>query len=151
MLSFSFSLVHEALVDVDALVDQTVGLVLNGLLLVTSQTLEVSNVQVSFSFRLLGTGLPHVGSEHLTARGEDEMCASVMGLQLEATLCVDSAVNVLADNVLIVSERLIDLVKDALANFEHIYNVVDSINTLDDKRSNIVCLATGRWVESRLV
>jgi len=85
MLTLGLSLFHEALADVVTIVDHTVGSVLDLLLLSASQRLEVSNVDMSLPLRLLRTSLPDVGAEHLTARSEDDMGASVMSLKLEAT------------------------------------------------------------------
>jgi hypothetical protein len=53
-------LVHEALVDVSALVDDSICLVLNGSLLFLGQGLIMSDIQVSNLGCFLGSVLPHM-------------------------------------------------------------------------------------------
>ena len=99
----------------------------------------------------LGTSLPDVRSENLTAGGEDHVSARVMSLKLEATYWVNRAVHSLTNDVHIVIEWLIDLVEYTLANLEAINDVVDSVNTIDYQSTDIVGLTTGRRVECALV
>lgn len=63
----SLCLVHEVLIDGVAVVDNSIGLIFNGSLLVLGDALEVSNVKMSAFDGLLGTILPDVRSEHLSA------------------------------------------------------------------------------------
>ncbi len=114
VLSLSLSLVHEALVDVVSTVNQAVCVVFDLLLLLASQTLEVSDVQVSLLFSFLGTSLPDVRSKHLAAGGEDDMSASVMCLKLVATHSIYGTLHVFANDIL--SDLLINFVEDALTD-----------------------------------
>ena len=134
-----------------ALIDQTICSIFDCLLLVTSQTLEVSDVKMRLPLCFLGTSLPDVRSENLAAGGKDHVSARVMSLKLEATDWVNRAVHSLANDVHIVIEWLIDLVEDTLANLEAINDVVDSVNTIDYQSADIVGLTTGRRVECALV
>ena len=79
-------LVHEILVDSVAVVDYSVGLVLNLSLLILGETLVVSNVEMSTLDGLLSTILPDVRAEDLTARGEHDVSTSVVSTKLSSTL-----------------------------------------------------------------
>jgi hypothetical protein len=72
-----------------AFVNKSVSLVLDVHFLLLGQSLEVSNVQMSFLCSLFSSSLPNVRSEYFTARSEDQMSASVMGLELGSTIHVD--------------------------------------------------------------
>ena len=84
MLTLGLGLIHEALVNGVAFVDDAIRSVLNLLLLVTSQGLEVCDVNMGLPLGLLSTSLPDVRAEDLTARSKDDMGASVMGHELMA-------------------------------------------------------------------
>ena len=67
ILALCFGLVHESLCDLMTIVNKSIGGVLNLLLLLTCQTLEMGDVQVSFSISLFGTCLPNMWSENFAA------------------------------------------------------------------------------------
>lgn len=71
-----------------AFVNKSVSMVFDIHFLLFSQSLEVSNVQMSFFGGLLGTSLPNVRSKYLTARGKHQMSTSVMGLKLTSAVHV---------------------------------------------------------------
>jgi hypothetical protein len=62
------------------IIDQSVGSILNLLLLLSCQTLVVCNIKMSLLLGFLCTSLPDVRSEDLAARSEDQMCTSMMSL-----------------------------------------------------------------------
>ena len=80
VFALSFGLVHKAFRDVVTIIDQSVGSILDLLLLLSSQTLVVCNVKMSLLLSLLCTSLPDMRSEDLAARSEDKMCSSMMSL-----------------------------------------------------------------------
>lgn len=80
IFALSFSLVHKTFRDVVTIIDQSVGSILNLLLLLSSQTLVVCDIKMSLLLGLLCTSLPDVRSEDLAARSEDQMCSSMMSL-----------------------------------------------------------------------
>lgn len=84
----SLSLVHEWLGDLVAFVNKSVSLVLDVHFLLLGQSLEVSNVQMSFFCCLFSSSLPNVRSKYFTAWSEDQMSACVMGLELASTVHV---------------------------------------------------------------
>lgn len=100
--------------------------------------------------RLFGTGLPNVRSENLTAGRKHNMRTRVVRLQLITTGSIDHSMNLLADKVNTFRHALADLVKDALAHLDHIYDVnfAEALNFHD---SSVVLLAARRGVESTLV
>ena len=80
VFALSFGLVHKAFRDVVTIIDQSVGSILDFLLLLTSQTLIVCNIKMSFLFGLLCSSLPDMRSKDFAAGSENEMCSSMMCL-----------------------------------------------------------------------
>ena len=151
MLTLSLGLVHEALVDCVAFINDAIRNVLNLLLLRTRQRLEMSDVDMRLLSSLLGTSLPDVGAEDPAARGKDQMSSSVMGLQLVTSVGIDRARGSLSDNVNIIGNLKVDPVQHALANLDNISDVEDLIEALDRHGANIVHLAARGGIESALI
>jgi hypothetical protein len=63
------------------------------LLLFLRQGLEMCDVQVGIFKRLLGTSLPNVGAEHLTARSEDDMSCGVVVPEDASAITIDVSIN----------------------------------------------------------
>ena len=80
VFALSFGLVHKTFADIVTIIDQSVGSILDLLLLLSSQTLIVCDIKMSLLLGLLCTSLPDVRSEDLAARSEDQMCSSMMSL-----------------------------------------------------------------------
>ena len=80
VFALSFGLIHKTFRDVVTIIDQSVGSILDLLLLLASETLIVCDVKMSLLLGLLCTSLPDVGSENLAARSENEMCSGMMSL-----------------------------------------------------------------------
>ncbi len=81
-----------------ALVDDPVGFVLDGHLLLLAQTLKMSNVKMGLLGSLLGTVLPDVRAKDLAGGGEDDVGASVVALELTPAFFVDRHFDALAFN-----------------------------------------------------
>lgn len=81
-LSFSLSFIHERFVNITALVDDSIRLVLNGSLFLFGQRLVVSNIQMSNLCGLFSTVLPNVRAQNFSAGCEDNMSSCMMGLEL---------------------------------------------------------------------
>lgn len=147
VVTLSISLVHHALVDVDALADEAISLVLNGALLLPRQRLIVRNVQVSLLSGLLGTSLPDVGSQHLAATSEHNVGASVVSQELDTTFQVNFTLNSLSNQINIVRHFSIDLVQHTLANLDCV-NDIDFAEAFNCQHASVVLLATRSGVES---
>jgi len=93
VLSLSLSLVHEALLNVNALVNQPVSCVFNFFLFILGQTLVMGDVKMSFLFSLLGSCLPNMGTKGFTAGSKDKMSTRVMSLQLSSSILVNLTFN----------------------------------------------------------
>jgi hypothetical protein len=89
ILPFGLSLVHEVLGDRFACVDDAIGGVLDFHLFIFRESLVVSDVQMGDFLSLLGTILPDMRTEDLTASSEDDVSAGVMSLQLLATALIN--------------------------------------------------------------
>ncbi len=72
-----------------AVIDDPIGFVLDCDLLLFAETPVMSDIKMSLLSGFLCTILPDMRSEHLSASGEDDMCACVMGLELLAALLID--------------------------------------------------------------
>lgn len=142
ILTLRLSLVHEAFSDVVSSIDETIRSILNLLLLIPRQTLEVCDIQMGLYLGLLGTCLPDVRSEHLPARGEDDVRSSVMCLQLHASLDVNGSACRLSDHVHTLRELLVELMKDTLANLDAVDHVVYYIDAIDSHRADVIGLAS---------
>ena len=67
IFALSFGLIHKTFRDVVTIIDQSVGSILDLLLLLASETLIVCDIKMSLLLSLLCTSLPNVGSEDLAA------------------------------------------------------------------------------------
>lgn len=121
-------------------VNQSVGVVLDFLFLLTGNTLVVSDVQMCFLIGLLGTSLPDMRSKDVSAGGEDDMSSGMMGLELAASLSIDCTLDSLSNNFGAFGNLRFDLVEDAFAYLQAVNNLVEL--TLDGQSSSIVLLAT---------
>ena len=146
-----FLLVHETLGDVVPVVNQTVGSVLDLLLLISCQTLEMSDVQMCFLLSLFGTSLPDVRSQDLTAGGKDNMCSSVMSLKLRTSCSVYGSICCLANRIEVGWKLLANLVEHALSDLNTVDNIEDLVNTLDSHSSCVILLTTRSRVEATLI
>lgn len=77
-LFFSFSLVHEILVDVVTVVNDSVGFIFNCLLFILAKTLVVSDIQMSLINGFLSTILPHMRAKHFSASSKYDVSTSMM-------------------------------------------------------------------------
>ena len=121
-------------------VNQSVGVVLDFLFLLTGNTLVVSDVQMCFLIGLLGTSLPDMRSKDVSAGGEDDMSSGMMGLELAASLSINCTLDSLSNNFGAFGNLRLDLVEDAFSNLQAVNNLVEL--TLDGQSSSIVLLAT---------
>ena len=121
-------------------VNQSVGVVLDFLFLLTGNTLVVSDVQMCFLIGLLGTSLPDMRSKDVSAGGEDDMSSGMMGLELAASLSIDCTLDSLSNNFGAFGNLRLDLVEDAFSNLQAVNNLVEL--TLDGQSSSIVLLTT---------
>ena len=96
---------------------------------------------------LLCTGLPNVRAKDLAACSEDDMSTGMMGLKLEATDRIDSAIRSLTNDVDISCQLLIDFVEDAFADLDAIDDIEDFVDALNSHGANIVHLTTRGRVE----
>ena len=142
-------LVHEALVDGVARVNDPVGLVLNGSLLLLGQRLVVGDIQVSHLGSFLGSILPNVGTEHLAARSEDDMGSSVMGLELSSSLGIDHDMGLLALDVAL--DWLVKGVEHNLADLDGVDDLELLLGALKGDNTIVMLLTSRCWVNCRLV
>lgn len=150
VLELSLLLVDEALLNVDAISDKTVSLILDLELLPSRQRLVVSDVQVSLLGRLLSAGLPDVGTKNSAARREDNVSTRVVGQQLNAPFHVYFTLDLLADKVHVLGHLDADLVQNALSNLDDINNV-NVAKAFNVHLASIILLAARRGVESGLI
>jgi len=151
VLLLSVGLVHEGFLDVDASVDDSVGSVLNGVLFFLSQGLVVSDIEMSLLGGLLGTSLPDVRSEDVTARGIHDMGASVMSQKLMSAILVDFTMDRLSLDLFSNGKLTVDFVEDDLADLSHINHIERLFNSLNFDFTGVVHLSTGCRVESTLI
>ena len=151
ILLLSLCLIHEVLVNSVAVVDDSVGLILDGSLLILSDALVVRDVEMSTLNSLLGTVLPNMRAEDLTARGEDNMSASVMCTQLLSTLLVDAHVHCLALEGLPVGQLSVHDVQHYLSYLLGIHDLEGLLNSIYFDFSSIVLLTTRRGIDCALV
>ncbi len=142
MLSLSLCLVHESLVDWDTLADKSVYLILDLLFLFLGEPLVVCDVDVSFLFSLLGSGLPDVRSEDLTAGSEDKMGARVVGHELQSSRLVDTSTHRLPLDFNVGWDFSVQFVHGDFSNFNHINHIEWLFETLDFDNSSIVLLSS---------
>lgn len=146
------SLVHESLVDGGAVVDDPVGRVLNGSLLLFAQALEVRDIKMGLLGRLLGTMLPDVWAQDLSASSKYDVGARVMGLELFAATLINGDAHLLAlEHLKVAFEWPVKVVKDSLTNLLGINDLVSASATLELDSTGIVLLSSGRGVDGRLV
>ena len=123
-----------------ASVNQSVGVVLDFLFLLTGNTLVVSDVQMCFLIGLLGTSLPDMRSKDVSAGSKDDMSSGMMGLELSASFSIDCTLDSLSNNFGAFGNLRLDLVEDAFADLQAVNNLVEL--TLDGQSSSIVLLTT---------
>lgn len=95
ILELSFLLVHDRLVDVVAIVNDSIGLILDISFLLFGQALIVSDIQVSLIYCLLSTILPDMWTKNLSAGSKYDMGTCVMSLKLLSSLSIDCHMNFL--------------------------------------------------------
>lgn len=151
-LLFGFSLVHEGFVDIGAIVDDSVSVILDGLLFLLGQTLIMSDIQVSHFGGLFGTILPDVWAQNLSAGGVNDMGSSMMGLELLSSFFVNNNFNLLAlEHFKVAFKRSVENVEYALSNLDSVDDLERPSAALDLHDCCIVLLSTGSWINSRLV
>ena len=74
-----------------------------------------------------------------------------MSLQLGASLCIDCTVHCLSNDVHIIWDRRLDLVKHTLAYFEAICDLKNNVDAFNRQRPRVILLTTRSWVETTLV
>ena len=117
-----FCLVHEILVNGVAVIDDSVSLIFNCSLFLLGYALEVSDVQMSALYGLLGAILPHVRSEHLAARGEHNVRAGMVCAELLAAVGVDAYVYGPALEGLPFGELAVQDVQDDLPDLHRVHD-----------------------------
>jgi hypothetical protein len=90
VLFFCISFVHKVLVNVNTIVNDSVGFIFDGLFFFLTKRLIVSDVQMSLINSFLSTILPDMRSENLSARSKDDVSTSVMSSQLISSFSVNS-------------------------------------------------------------
>jgi len=96
ILLLSLSFVHEALMDIGALVNDSISSILNSSLLLFCERLVVSDIQMSNFSCLLCTILPNMWAKDLSARCENNMSSCMMCLQLLSSNWINGHVDSLA-------------------------------------------------------
>lgn len=152
VLELGLGFVHEALGNAMALHNESVSLVLDLHLFLLRETAVVSDVQVGLLGGLLGTSLPHVGSENAPARSKYEMSSCVMRLQLHSSLHVNDSDHLLSLHLalFVLWQFLVQDVEHALANLNHI-NDFKQTDIRNFDRAFVVELTTGSWVKRALI
>lgn len=149
---FGFSFVHERFVDGGAIVNDSIGVILDGLLFLLGQTLIMSDIQVSHFGGLFGTMLPDVWTQDLSARGVDDMGSSVMSLELLSSICINDNFNLLTlVHIKVTFKRSVKNVEYTLSYLNGINDLILTSAALDLHDSGIVLLSTRSWINSRLV
>jgi len=141
VVSLCISLVHHALVDINAFANKTISLILDGTFLFTSQRFVVRNIQMSLLSSLLCTCLPNVRSKHLAATSKNNMSASMVSQELNTTLKVNLTLNSLAYQVELIGNFSVNLMEDTFANLDRIDNFHGS-KTFNRQHTSIVLLTT---------
>ena len=150
-LLLSVCLVHEVLVNGVAVVDDSVGLILDGSLLILCDAPIVSDVEMCTLDGLLGTILPDVRSQHFSTRSEYDVSASVMRPQLLSALGVNANVHLPSFEGLPVGQLAVHYVQHHLAHLLGIHDLEGLLNTLNLDLSCIVLLTSGCRIDSALV
>ena len=88
----------------------------------------------------LGTSLPDVRSKNSAASSEYKMGTSVMGLELVTTIRINRTGRRLSNDVNIIRNLEVDLMKNALADLDNVCDVEDLVEALDGHGSNIMHL-----------
>jgi len=152
MLLLGFSLVHEGFVDGGAIVNDSVSIILDGLLFLLGQTLIMSDIQVSHFGGLFGTMLPNVWTQDLSAGGIDDMGSSVMSHKLPSSICINGNFNLLTlEHFKVAFKRSVENVENTLSYLNGINDLIFASATLDLHDCGIVLLSTRSWINSRLV
>ena len=151
VFTLSFGLIHKTFRDIVTIIDQSVGSILNFLLLLASETLIVCDIKMSLLLGLLCTSLPNMGSKDLAARSENEMCSGMMSLKLETSFSIYGSIDSFANGVEVFGNLSVKLVKYAFTDFNAINNVKDLVDAIDAKCTNVIGLSSGSWVEATLI
>lgn len=125
ILQLCFLFVHNRLADCGAVVDDSVCLIFDGSFFLLGQALIVSDIQVSDLGGLLGTVLPNVRPQDLSAGSEYDVSTSMVSLELLSSLWIDGHMDLLSLVELEVAfQWSVKSVKDAFTYFDGIYNFV---------------------------
>ena len=100
---------------------------------------------------LLGTILPDVGAEHLSARSEHDVSASMMSTQLLTSLSVDTYMHGLTLEGIGVRELSVEDVQDDLADLLCIHDLEWLFDSLYFYLTSIVLLSTRCRIDSTAV